>query len=437
MPSRAPLPHLEQSTPVADAPHENYVNLPARALIVSTIDAPAPARLGIALTNAGWTVECVCPTRHVLMETRVIRRTHRYKGLSPLNSISHAIEVASPSLILPTDDLAASHLHELHRQGESRGKEGKRICGLIEESLGEKESFATIASRVAFLQVARDQGIRVSEFASIRDLAGLKGWTQRVGFPCVLKADGTSGGDGVRIVKSSTEARRAFRALHAPPLLARAAKRALLDRDATLVWPAILRRNHPVMAQAFVAGSEATSLMACWKGEVLAALHFEVINKQDAGGPSTVLRLIENPEMKEAGEKIARKLKLSGLHGLDFILESGTRNAYLLELNPRATQVGHLTLGPGRDLPAALFAAVTGGVVRPAPKLTEKETIALFPQEWTRDPESPLLQSSYHDVPWDEPEFVRYYARKHWKRGDRKFQQEWIEQASMERLPRS
>ncbi|MGA7475394.1 MAG: hypothetical protein WBW60_21860, partial [Candidatus Sulfotelmatobacter sp.] len=102
-----------------------------------------------------------------------------------------------------------------------------------------------------------------------------------------------------------------------------------------------------------------------------------------------------------------RRLGLSGLYGFDFMLEVDTGNAYIIEINPRATQVGHLSLGPGHDLPEALYAALSGKAVQPAEKVTEKDTIALFPQEWIRDPESAFLQSGYHDVPWEEPEFVR------------------------------
>ena len=174
-----------------------------------------------------------------------------------------------------------------------------------------------------------------------------------------------------------------------------------------LIWPALLRRQFVVNAQAFVDGKEATSAVACWKGEVLAALHFEVINKRSSSGPATVVRLIENAEMSAAAQKMARRLNLSGVHGFDFMLEEQTGNAYLIEINPRATQVGHLALGPGRDIPAALYAALSGDAVQPAPKVTEKETIALFPQEWIRDPQSPFLKSAYHDVPWEEPELVR------------------------------
>jgi biotin carboxylase len=249
--------------------------------------------------------------------------------------------------------------------------------------------------------------VRVPPTQVIRNLDDLRKWVAHTGFPTVLKANGTSGGDGVRIVHTEAEAEHAFKELHAPPLLARAAKRALVDRDKTLVWPSLLRRRPVVNAQEFVAGHEATSTMVCWKGSVLASLHFEVVGKASSRGHATVVRLIENAEMSAAVERMARRLSLSGFYGLDFMIENETGNAYLVEMNPRSTQVGHLSLGAGRDLPAALYAALCGGNARPAEKVTGKDTIALFPQEWIRDPESPFLQSAYHDVPWEEPELIR------------------------------
>jgi hypothetical protein len=44
--------------------------------------------------------------------------------------------------------------------------------------------------------------------------------------------------------------------------------------------------------------------------------------------------------------------------------------------------------------------------------VTENDTIALFPQEWARDPKSEFLQSAYHDVPWEESELIRSCVRK-------------------------
>jgi len=228
-----------------------------------------------------------------------------------------------------------------------------------------------------------------------------------------------------------------LRALQAPPLFARAMKRALLDGDTTLVWPSLLRRRSLVNAQSFVAGREATSAVACWKGEVLASLHFEVINKGVSSGPATVLRRTENAEMSAASEKMVRRLNLSGLHGFDFMLESQTGNAYLIEINPRSTQVGHLTLGPGRDIPAALYSAVSGQPVHPAAKITDDDTFALFPQEWIRDPASAFLQSAYHDVPWDKPELIRVCVRARKKQDAWYSQQHRLQAFSAARLPRA
>jgi hypothetical protein len=35
------------------------------------------------------------------------------------------------------------------------------------------------------------------------------------------------------------------------------------------------------------------------------------------------------------------------------------------------------------------------------------DTVAFFPSEWRRDPESPYLVDGYHDVPWDDPALLR------------------------------
>jgi hypothetical protein len=387
-----------------------------KVLLATTCCWFPTARLGMALANAGCVVEAVCPSGHPLGRTRAVHQTHAYSGLAPLGSFAAAIAAAQPDIIVPGDDLATWHLQSLYRQEQSSAKKASAkqdptkkgtIRALIERSLGAAESFPVVYSRSDFMALAHAEGIRAPQAEVILDVEHLRTWVSRTGFPTVLKANGTSGGDGVRIVHNVKEAEAAFRKLQAPPLLARAAKRALVDQDKTLVWPSLLRRHSVVSAQAFIAGHEATSTICCWKGSVLASLHFEVVKKASAAGHATVVRLIENAEMAAAAEKITRKLGLSGFYGFDFMIEAGTGNAYIIEVNPRATQVGHLNLGPGRDLPAALYAALSGKAAQPAPKVTEKDTIALFPQEWIRDPESVYLRSAYHDVPWNEAELMR------------------------------
>jgi len=375
-------------------------------LIVSTTCWFPTARLGVALANAGFNVEAVCPSRHPIRKTRAVGRVHTYRCLAPLSSFAKAIITAQPDIIVPGDDLATQHLHELyHRKGDDR-KTGGLIGRVIERSLGEPEGFPIVYARTEFIETARQEGVRVPKTEVIHNIEQVRDWIARTGLPTVLKADGTSGGDGVRIVHTLSEAEHAFRALEAPPLVARAVKWATIDQDARLLWRSILHRRSVVNVQTFVPGQEATSTVVCWRGTILAGLHFEVLRKGSAVGPATVLRRIDDAEMTAATEKVVRRLNLSGVHGFDFMRDAQAKTAHLIEINPRATQVGHLRLGPGCDLTAALFAAVTGEPVRAAPKTTESNTIALFPQELTRDPASPFLRMGYHDVPWEEPELV-------------------------------
>ncbi len=364
-----------------------------------------------------------------------MKKTHTYHGVTPLASFARALAATKPDFIIPGDDLATRHLHRLYHRERNRGKAGGSICALVERSLGAPEAFPVVFARTAFIEAARTAGIRAPETRVINSANDLGQWIARMGFPTVLKANGTSGGEGIRIVNTLEEAECAFGALQNPSVLAVAgqAKRAVLEQDKTFVWPSLLRRPCVVNAQAFIAGREATSVLACWKGTVLAALHFEVLSELYPAGPASVLRLIEHPEISSAAEKIVRRLNLSGMHGLDFMIEEHTGNAYLIEINPRATQGGHLALGPGRDLPAALYAAVSGKAVQAAPKATENDTIALFPHECMKNPWSAFLRSGYHDVPWEEPELLSVCA--HARRRHRGWypQQKWIPDFSADR----
>lgn len=383
-------------------------------LIVTTTNWVPTARLAMALAHAGFRVEALCPARHPMSRTHAVAGTHRYRGLAPLRSLADAIAAAQPDLVLPGDDLAAGHLRTLYRErrryaenGTGPGSTGIGLESLVERSLGSPGFFPVMQSRTAFMDLAREEGIRVPETGAVNNRGDVERWIEQADLPAVLKADGSSGGEGVRMAATAAEALRAFRKLQAPPLLARALKRALLDQDNNLLAPSLLRRRPTVSIQAFVAGHEATSAVACWQGTVLAGLHFEVLRKSNAAGHATVVRLTENAEMAITAEKIVRRMGLTGLCGFDFMLEASTGNAYLLEINPRATQVGHLALGEGRDLCAALYGAVVGQPVRVAPAVTGNSTIALFPHEWARDPRSEFLRTGYHDVPWSEPELVQ------------------------------
>lgn len=385
------------------------VSLKPTVLVVTAKPWFSTARLAMALAKAGFRVEAICPKNHPLTKTSVVRHAHHYFPHAPLHSLVDAIAATNPNLIVPGDDIATGCLHQLYDRERRNGKAGETICALIERSLGAAESFSKVEQRAEVLRLARAAGVRAPETEVIPGTLDLRKSLARLGFPAVLKVDGTSGGMGVRIVRTFEEAKRAFRELQEVRRSSQSPFQALMYQGKSLLRQSQFRGVHrPVVnGQAFVNGGEAISEVVCWQGNVLGSLHFQVLTKQYPCGPASVVRLIENSEMDFAVETMARELGLSGLHGFDFLLEERTGDAYLIEMNPRATQVGHLTLGPGRDLPAALYAAVTGDPLQIGPKVTEKDTVALFPQEWMRDRRSVHFKTGYHDVPWDEPRLVR------------------------------
>jgi hypothetical protein len=395
---------------------------PPHLLLLATRPWPTGARLGLAMRAVGFHLSIWCPYGHPLLRTAVADRHHPFGTFDTLDSLEAAVIAADPHLIVPCDDLAIFHLQQLAERSLTR-PHLHRVLEVIEHSLGPPAELHHLNSRTFVLATAAEGGVPVPATAPIDSPAELRAWFQAHGFPAYLKADGTSGGIGVRPVHSYQKAEAAFRALDAPPRILRALKRLAIDRDPTLMGPLVRRQRPAISVQRAVAGSEATSAIFCWRGQVLASNIVQVLATSYSRGPSTVVRRFHNAAIDRAAEVLATRLNLSGFYGLDFVLDtqSGdeqTGTPWLIEMNSRATQIAHLALGPGHDLAAAAFAAVTGVPVHPRPVVTTEQTIALFPQEWQRDPASSLIPGAYHDVPWDAPALVRAYVnqRPGWRR---------------------
>ena len=99
---------------------------------------------------------------------------------------------------------------------------------------------------------------------------------------------------------------------------------------------------------------------------------------------------------------------MKGFFAAQFIVEERTRQLYLLEISRRVTPGHHSGALVGVDLCAALHAALTGersNVPQDLPPGFER-TLAQFPQEWLRDPESPYLMEFPLDAPWDDPDLL-------------------------------
>ena len=380
----------------------------SKVLIATTCHWFSAARLAMAFDKAGCTVDVVCPSGHPVVSTHAIDKRYLYHGLAPLHSFRTAILSSKPDIVIPSDDLAMRHLHRLYAAAcQSEGDASRTLCEVLQFSLGDPASYPITESRDKFMAMVYEEGILTPETKTIASTDEVEDWLSQYGFPAVLKADGTSGGEGVKIVYTLAEALRAYETLHAPLATIVVTKRTVLDRDWNCVMPWLKQHRRAVSIQSFVPGPDANIAVACWRGEVLAAISVEVLQTWKPKGPATIVRLLENGEMLEAARKVLRRLKFSGLCGFDFMIHKSTGVAQLIEMNARATQTAALPLGHDRDLIASLCSVLSGQHHSTAPIELPGDTIALFPLAWKKDTSSELFLSSYHDIPREEPELVR------------------------------
>lgn len=379
-----------------------------KVLLITSCRWFSVARLATAFRRSGCAVEVVCPGNHPVLATRELQGNYRYLGIAPLRSVRTAILASRPDILVPCDDLSMRHLHRLYEAAINTSDETAAfLCNLIQLSLGDPSGYSITESREKLMEIVRQAGIQTPEAKNVSSVEEVKDWLAWRGLPAVLKADGTSGGEGVRIVHTKGEAARAYRTLRRPLSAPIVAKRALLDGDWTSVPPWLQQQQRSVSIQAFVDGPDANVAAACWEGEVLSSISVEVVETWRPKGPATIIRCIHKDEMAESVTRIVKALGFSGLCGFDFLIDRTTGQPILLEMNARATQTCPLTLGQDRDPVAFLSARVTGQLQRREPLEVPGDTIALFPLAWQGDTTSKTFLSAYHDIPWDEPELIR------------------------------
>jgi predicted ATP-grasp superfamily ATP-dependent carboligase len=360
---------------------------------------PLAAKIAVSLLDHGCRVEALCAPGHPLRYVSGISKYHDYSRLRSLQSLEEAIRGASPDLIIPCDDGVVLQLHQLY-------EEQPDLQSVISRSLGDPSHFGVVGSREGLQNVAQELGVRVPRSARIRTQAELRTWFNRPLNRAVLKQDGTWGGRGVRVVNSQQEAAAELEEMLKPLGFATVCKRMTVDRDPIALWSR--KDKMPVVTlQEFIPGGPANLMMACWQGKVLGAVTVEVVYAQGDTSAAMMVKLIDHPEITLTACKLAERLHLSGFYGVDFILEQDTRAAYLLELNPRCTQLGHLPLDGQGDLVGLLCRQLGADVpVENRLGLRAGDTVAFFPKSVALATTSSEVQHAYQDTPWQRPELV-------------------------------
>jgi len=379
-----------------------------RVLIAATKWWAPAARMAIALVQNGCRVSALCPAHHPLTLVSGLERVLRYRGLDSVGSLRQAVSGNPCDIIVPCDDGVVAQLHALHREGPSLRK-------LIEASLGPASSYVITSHRHRLLKVATELGIPVPTTKMVTSIDDVAAWYRDVAPLGVVKVDGESGGNGVRICGSLAESIAAWRDLGARPGLATACKRLAINRDPLALWTRQHAPDQEITIQRFVDGRPANSMFASLNGKLIAVLSVVVLAADGPTGAAMIVRKLNDPRLANNASLIAERLKLTGFYGLDYVLDANTGVPQLIEMNPRSTQLGHLEFTDQRSLVTEFCAAFRGQAAVNPHRPIPGDTVALFPASLAiLHTHHARVDAAYLDEPMEEPALVEELKRDPW-----------------------
>jgi len=377
-------------------------------LVIATHNETLAARISMALADVGFRVAALTPHGDPVRRLRTISNHFEYHTRPPqLKSIVRAIDRSSPDLLVCADDLAVRELQTLHhRTAASADKARRNISKLIELSLGPATSFPTMSCKSKLLALTEIEGLRSPKTVVTSATRAFEYVPAQLTYPIVVKADQSYGGRCVRFANSDADVRAAVWELQTPTAWPRIFRR-LLGRvlRSEALRPLRLPLRRTISLQQYIPGHPSNRAVICWKGKVLAGISVEAVEVIHESGPASVLRVIDHSEMTIAAEHMVKRLELSGFVGFDFVLDSFNQ-AWMIELNPRVTQICHFRLADGTNLAGSLYTQMTALQPRSTSATISRGLISLFPNEVVRCPSGEYLQTSQHDVPWNEPDLV-------------------------------
>jgi predicted ATP-grasp superfamily ATP-dependent carboligase len=284
----------------------------------------------------------------------------------------------------------------------------RRVRELLQHSLGDPAGYPVLTSKWATAELARRLDIGVPQQRYVSSLDEALAFACENGFPTILKRENSYGGMGCYVCQSARQLRRGFKCLRAGLSVRRRLRN--VTRRRSTGNPVSQKR---LIIQRFHEGELAFSAAVADKGVMLTGLTgiAESVHPRPIGA-STVIRAINAPELLQATRDLIAATRCSGFISADFIIERQTGRRYLLEINPRPTPLSHLGRLLGTDL-CSVFAARLAHLSDTGPLRPEGvEVVALFPNEWMRDPRSPRLRSAYHDVPVNDPDLIAEAYRR-------------------------
>lgn len=349
-------------------------------ILTTAADWAAPPRTAGALTKHGAEVCLVAPPRSYAAATKykladIILPPEQMTPKMPAIARTLAEDFGAHAW-LAGDDLAFALMARLvERMAEIDFSETTRT--MLARSMPPAPAAKLLASDSGFIVAQQNfSPCPAPPCIANPNLADALAFAVEHAYPVVVKRDGFASGNGVTICRTQASLEAALAATPDNP------------------------RNATFVLQKFIDGIVYGATVSGVVGRAVAGFSFIKHKCSVANGATSVALHDRRDEILRTSFALFEMYGLNGYAGFDFIVEPGGRT-YFIEVNPRLMPTGHFT-SFGVDLTAAFLAAVRGQAIPPV-TAPAHNYVALFPNEWIRDPDSPHLREDFHDVPWDDP----------------------------------
>ena len=362
-------------------------------IVTMGVDYVAPARMPYELRHAGLRVGVLAPLGALALQTsHVDFRGNFADGVSLYEwtrTIAEATRRTNASLVLPGDDLTLRTLLQLALEPprELGPVLDDGLGDLIRESLGDASRCVEAIDKTRLYEHAVRAGIAVAEGGVAAHANDALAIAARVGFPVIVRRDFGSGGAGAARCRDAVELRAA-----------------LSCNEPAAAW----RPPGPprFVVQRFIEGPIVTRPSLAWRGEEIAGFtRSRLATHPGPFGPGSVVEFAGMPAIADATRALCSALAIHGYAGTQFLIDPRSGRPLLMEINRRMLPATHSGSRIGIDLAAAL-ASVMNGVPWTGPRDLPEGAgprLALFPQEWYREPASRWLRELPCDVPWHDP----------------------------------
>lgn len=366
---------------------------PSLLIVTMGTDAVAPARMPYELSSAGFNVTLLAPRDALATHTAFVDKIGYFPPDVTLyqwvQAVAGAVRAVRPALILPGDDVAVRTLMQL----ALRPPEGLRsdvrdeLADVVRRSLGPPSSWTDSIDKSRLFDVARRAGVPIADGDVAEREHDAAAIAAHLGYPVIVRPSRGSGGKGSARCDSEAELRSAIRLAPSPDGL---------DTG----------EPQRFVIQRFIDGRVVNRAALAWNGvEIAGFTRGRLETHPGPLGPASVVEFVGLPAVRDANLRLFAALDLHGLVGAQYMIEPDRGAALLIEIHRRMLPATHAGRLVGVDLAAALRACVDG-VSWTGPTDLPGGTgrrIALFPQEWYRDPESGWLATLPSDAPWHDP----------------------------------